>query len=108
MSKLISNAKKFKELVEKSWYIALPVHVVTSGVWFGGAYGATKMGLDCVPFLEKTGLAENYLKVLKTGNIGHVAQALVMYKIVTPLRYATTLGLTKSIITLLKRRGTIK
>lgn len=107
MSKL--NAfQKFKTLVQKYWYIAIPVHVGTSGLWFGTLFGATKAGLDFVPLLEKTSLPEKYIEPLKRGNVGNIAQAAVLYKIVTPFRYATTLAVTRSTIRQLRKRSLIK
>lgn len=108
MSSKVSTIQKFKALVKKYWYIAIPVHMGTSSVWFGTFFGATKAGLDFVPVLEKTALPEKYIEPLKRGSLGNVAQALVLYKIVTPVRYATTLAVTRSAIKLLRKRGTIK
>lgn len=103
-----TNFQKFKALVKKYWYIAVPVHIVTSASWFATFYGATKAGLDFVPVLEKTSLPENYIEPLKRGNLGNVAQALVLYKIVTPFRYASTLAVTRSTIKYLRKRSVIK
>lgn len=107
MSK-ISTFQKFKTLVQKYWYIAIPVHIGTSGLWFGSVFGATKAGLDFVPLLEKTSLPEKYIEPLKKGNVGNLAQAAVLFKIVAPLRYATTLAVTRSTIRQLRKRGMIK
>lgn len=108
MSALKTNIQKFKAVVKKYWYIAVPVHASTSAGWFGAFYGATKAGLDFVPALEKTSLPQQYIDPLKKGNLGNFAQALVLYKIITPIRYATTLGLTRSVIKYLKKRSMIK
>lgn len=100
--------QRFKTLVKKYWYIAVPVHLGTSTLWFGTFYGATKVGLDFVPLLEKTSLPEKYIEPLKRGNLGNVAQALVLYKIVTPFRYASTLAVTGSTIKYLRKSGLIR
>lgn len=108
MSAKLTTIQKFKEVVKKYWYIAIPVHIGTSSLWFGTFYGATKAGLDFVPALEKTSLPEKYIAPLKKGNLGNVAQALVLYKIVAPLRYASTLAVTRSTIRYLRKRGLVK
>lgn len=108
MSTQLSTFQKFKTLVKKYWYIAIPVHVGTSGLWFGTVYGATKAGLDFVPLLEKTSIPEKYVEPLKKGSIGNLAQAAVLFKIVAPFRYATTLAVTRSTIRHLRKRNIIK
>lgn len=80
----------------------------TSVIWFGSFYGAVEAGLDFVPTLEKSGLPQDFLEPLKKGNLGNVAQALVLYKIATPFRYASTLAVAVPTIRTLKRRGMIK
>lgn len=102
MSKTIDTFQKFKTVIKKYWYIAIPVHIGTSGIWFGTFFGATKAGLDFVPLLEKTSLPEKYIEPLKKGNVGNVAQALVLYKLVAPLRYASTLAVTRLVVKRLK------
>lgn len=108
MSRVSNNIQKFKEVVKKYWYIAIPVHMGTSAGWFGTFFGATKLGLDFVPLLERTSLPEKYIQPLKQGNLGNVAQAIVLYKIITPVRYATTLAVTRSAIVQMRKRGLIK
>lgn len=108
MSKLSSTYDKFKTVIKKYWYIAIPVHMGTSVTWFGSFYGLTKAGLDVLPLLEKTSLPEHYIAPLKKGNVGYVAQAAVLYKIATPFRYASTLYVTRSVIRQLKKRDLIK
>ena len=108
MSSKLTTVQKFKEIVKKYWYVAIPVHMGTSAIWFGTFFGATKAGLDFVPALEKTSLPEKYIEPLKRGNLGNVAQALVLYKLVAPFRYATTLAVTRSTVRYLRKRSLIK
>lgn len=108
MSSKISTFQKFKTVVKKYWYIAIPVHLGTSAVWFGGLFGATKAGLDFVPALEMTSIPEKYIEKLKSGNVGNVAQAVIIYKLVAPVRYATTLAVTRSAIKYLRKQNMIK
>lgn len=107
-AKAATTFQKFKTVVKKYWYVAVPVHLGTSVIWFGTFFGATKAGLDFVPVLEKTSLPEKYIEPLKRGNVGNVAQALVIYKLVAPLRYASTLAVTRSAVKYLRKRNMIK
>ena len=107
MSKL-STFERFKTLVKKYWFVAVPVHAATSVVWFGSFYGATKAGLDFVPLLEKTPIPSKYIEPLKKADVGNLVIALAMYKLITPVRYATTVGLTSKSIKYIRARGFIK
>lgn len=106
-AKALASYDKIKLIVKKYWYVAIPVHAGTSAIWFGAFFGATKLGLDFVPYLEKTSIPEKYVQPLK-GNVGNFAQALVLYKVIAPIRYATTLALTRSAIIQLRKRNFIK
>ena len=103
MSKL-----SFWTTLKKYWYIAVPIHVCTSACWGGLCYGAIEVGLDFVPVLEKSGLPQKYIDPLKRGNIGKFAQAAILYKIASPLRYASTLAATGYGLKYMRRRGLIK
>lgn len=108
MASKLGTVKKLKDLIKKYWYIALPVHIGTSGLWYGSLFGATKAGLDFVPLLEKTSLPEKYVEPLKKGNLGNYAQALVLYKIIAPIRYASSLYVARSTVRYLRQRGLVK
>lgn len=108
MSAKIGLFQKFKKIVKDHWYIAIPVHFGTSAVWFGTFFGATKAGLDFVPMLEKTSIPQEYIDKLKWKNVGNYAQALVLYKLVSPFRWATTLMVTRSTVKYLRKRNLIR
>jgi hypothetical protein len=66
-------------------------------------------GVDVVPLLEKLGVPEKIIApVRKSGASAYVAAAYAIYHLISPLRYAVTLGLTTLTITYLKRFGYIK
>lgn len=99
---------RFKQMYREYWYVLVPVHIVTSIVWFGGFYYAATSGIDIVPLLESLGASERITKPLKTSGAGYVAVAYAMYKLATPARYMVTLGGTTFTITYLRRLGLIK
>lgn len=68
-----------------------------------------RSGFDIVPLLEKVGASEKILvTVRKSGTAAYLATAYAIYHLVSPVRYAVTLGVTTFAISYLKRRGYIK
>ncbi|KAK4327229.1 hypothetical protein Pmani_002285 [Petrolisthes manimaculis] len=106
--KKLSLVQKFKLMYKQYWYVLIPVHVVTSIVWYGSFFIAAKSGVDIVPVLEKLGAGEKILSHLQNSNAGYYAIAYAMYKIATPARYTITLGGTTISINYLKKHGYIK
>ncbi|KAK8729672.1 hypothetical protein OTU49_008263 [Cherax quadricarinatus] len=106
--KEISLVQKFKLMYKQYWYVLIPVHLVTSIIWYGSFFLAAKSGVDIVPILEKLGAGENILSHLQNSNAGYYAIAYAMYKIATPARYTITIGGTTLAINYLKKRGYIK
>lgn len=64
------------------------------------------------PYAEKLPLPEFVVKILSSdtnaGSAGYVAIALIIYKLCTPARYATTVGVSYYVIQYSVRRGLIK
>ncbi|CAG2115031.1 unnamed protein product [Medioppia subpectinata] len=115
----LSLTKKLKFMFVKYWYISIPVHVITSGLWFGASYLVAKSGFDVKsildvikPFAEKLPLPEFIINVLNSdtnaGSAGYVALALILYKLASPARYATTVGVSFYSIEFFVKRGLIK
>lgn len=100
--------KKFKKMYKEYWYVMVPVHLATSAMWFGGFYYISASGVDIPTTLEMMGLSETYINPIRNSKLGHVAVAYLLYKIVTPVRYAVTLGGTTVSIKYLVARGYIK
>ncbi|XP_047498704.1 uncharacterized protein C18orf19 homolog B-like isoform X1 [Penaeus chinensis] len=104
----LSLVQKFKLMYKQYWYVLIPVHVVTSLVWYGSFFIAAKSGVDIVPVIEKLGAGEKILSHLRNSDAGYYAIAYAMYKIATPARYTVTIGGTTLSINYLKKRGYIK
>lgn len=100
--------QKFKQMYKEYWYVLVPVHLVTSTVWYGSFYYIARSGIDIVPILENMGMSETILKPLRDTGAGYFAVAYAMYKIATPARYTVTLGGTTITINYLKKWGYIK
>jgi len=98
--------QRFKNMAKKYWYIVLPVHLVTSTVWFGSFYFIASI-FDVPALLEKLGIPDSIIDKVRDGNswTSYLVIAYGLYKIFTPLRYMVTLGGTGITIRYLKRRG---
>ncbi|XP_023941556.2 uncharacterized protein C18orf19 homolog A [Bicyclus anynana] len=100
--------QRFKQMYKDYWYVLLPVHMTTSAVWFGGAYYCVRSGVDVVSLMESLGVSDKLLVPLRETGAGYFALALACYKLITPLRYAVTVGGTTYAINKLTAIGWIK
>jgi len=104
----LSIMKRFKLMYKQYWYVLIPVHIITSCVWYGSFFIAAKSGVDIVPMLEWAGASEKILNYLRNNNAGYYAIAYAMYKVASPARYFVTVGGTTISINYLKKYGYIK
>ncbi|KAM6909883.1 protein FAM210A-like [Xenentodon cancila] len=103
--KSISLFQRFKRTFKQYGKVMIPVHLVTSSVWFGTFYYAAMKGVNVVPFLEMIGLPESLVGLLRDSSSGYALTAYAMYKIATPARYAVTLGGTSLSVQYLRKHG---
>ncbi|XP_072317005.1 uncharacterized protein C18orf19 homolog A-like [Eucyclogobius newberryi] len=97
--------QRFKKTFKQYGKVLIPVHLVTSSVWFGTFYYAAMQGVNVVPFLEMIGLPESLLSFLRDSSSGYALTAYAMYKIATPARYTVTLGGTSLSVQYLRKHG---
>ncbi|XP_023312187.1 uncharacterized protein C18orf19 homolog B isoform X2 [Anoplophora glabripennis] len=90
------------------WYVLVPVHIVTSTMWFGSFYFMAKSGIDIIALLESWHVSERFVNPLRDSSMGYFAVSYALYKIATPARYTVTLGGTTISINYLKKWGYIK
>ncbi|KAA8579056.1 hypothetical protein FQN60_000087, partial [Etheostoma spectabile] len=81
----IGLVQRFKRTFKQYGKVMIPVHLMTSSVWFGTFYYAAMKGVNVVPFLEMIGLPESL--------------------IATPARYTATLGGTSLSVQYLRKHG---
>lgn len=103
--KSISLYQRFKKTFRQYGKVLIPVHLITSGVWFGTFYYAAIKGVNVVPFLELIGLPDMIVNILKNSQSGNALTAYAMFKIATPARYTVTLGGTSFTVKYLRGRG---
>lgn len=98
--------QRFKNMAKKYWYIVLPVHLVTSTVWFGSFYFIASI-FDVPSLLEKVGIPDSIIDKVRDGNswTSYLVIAYGLYKVFTPLRYMVTLGGTGITIRYLQKIG---
>ncbi|XP_055911394.1 protein FAM210A-like [Eupeodes corollae] len=104
----LTQFQKFKLMYKKYWYVLIPVHVVTSISWIAGFYYLSKSGVDIPSMLQYIHLSETIIDKVKNSDMGHYAIAYLCYKVITPLRYAVSLGMTTVSIKRLVMAGYIK
>ncbi|XP_047382160.1 protein FAM210A [Sciurus carolinensis] len=103
--KSISLYQRFKRTFRQYGKVLIPVHLITSGIWFGAFYYAAIKGVNVIPFLELLGLPDSVVNILKNSQSGNALTAYAMFKIATPARYTVTLGGTSFTVKYLRSRG---
>ncbi|XP_064006351.1 protein FAM210A [Pogoniulus pusillus] len=103
--KSISLVQRFKKTFKQYGKVMIPVHLLTSTVWFGAFYYAAMKGVNVVPFLELVGLPDSIVSILKNSQSGNALTAYALYKIATPARYTVTLGGTSVTVKYLRKHG---
>ncbi|XP_053875250.1 protein FAM210A [Malaclemys terrapin pileata] len=103
--KSISLFQRFKRTFKQYGKVMIPLHLLTSSVWFGSFYYAAMKGVNVVPFLEFIGVPESIVSILKNSQSGYALTAYAMYKIATPARYTVTLGGTSITVKYLRKHG---
>ena len=83
-------------LFRKYGKVAVGVHLCTSAMYFGALYAGVKQGVDIESILSHAGLS---LDSLPGGpdskkQIGDIAVSYAAYKVLTPVRWPTTIALT--------------
>ncbi|XP_048057881.1 uncharacterized protein C18orf19 homolog A [Megalobrama amblycephala] len=103
--KSIGLIQRFKKTFKQYGKVMIPVHLLTSTVWFGTFYYAAMKGVNLVPFLEYVGFPDKVVKLLENSQSGYALTAYAMYKIATPARYTVTLGGTSLSVKYLRKHG---
>ncbi|KAG7335984.1 hypothetical protein KOW79_000677 [Hemibagrus wyckioides] len=103
--KSIGLYQRFKKTFKQYGKVMVPVHLVTSTVWFGTFYYAAMKGVNLVPFLEYIGLPDRLVGILRDSQGGYALTAYAMYKLATPARYTVTLGGTSLSVQYLRKHG---
>lgn len=103
--KSIGLIQRFKKTFKQYGKVMIPVHLVTSSVWFGTFYYAAMKGANVGPVLEYIGLPDTIVGLLGDSSSGYALTAYAMYKLATPARYTVTLGGTSFSVKYLRRHG---
>ncbi|KHJ42227.1 hypothetical protein D918_07759 [Trichuris suis] len=105
----LTKYQRFKLAFKRYWYVLLPVHAVTSAMWVGSFYYLVANGFDVVGVLQSVGVSEKIVTALGNApKAGNIALAFALCKVIAPIRYAVTLGVTALSVRYLVRFGIIK
>ncbi|CAG5120736.1 unnamed protein product [Candidula unifasciata] len=99
--------QRFKKTYKEHGKVLVAVHLLTSTVWFGSFYTLARCGFDIVPYLENWNFSEKVIAPFRSGGLGDVALAYLLYKLATPARYTVTIGGTNLAIKYLRKEGKI-
>ncbi|XP_061188054.1 uncharacterized protein LOC133196137 [Saccostrea echinata] len=105
--KKLSVFQRFKQTYKEHGKVLIIVEVLTSIFWYGLFYIIVRCGVDVISLLEKLGLSETMMKPFHSSGLGDYLLAFLLYKLISPIRYAVTLGGTGYIIRLMRKRGKI-
>ncbi|XP_060680493.1 uncharacterized protein C18orf19 homolog A [Hemiscyllium ocellatum] len=97
--------QRFKKTFKQYGKVMIPVHLVTSTVWFGTFYYAAMKGINVIPFFEYVGAPKSIINILSNSQGGNALTAYALYKLATPARYTVTLGGTSFAVKYLRSRG---
>lgn len=106
--KKLTLYQRFKKTYKEHGKVLVAVHVATSLVWFGSFYTAASLGFDIVPLLESWNMSEKVISPFRSGGLGNVALAYLLYKLATPARYTVTIAGTNFAIKYLQKEGKMK
>ena len=90
--------QRFSAYTKNYWYVAIPLHLVTSTIYFGAFYYLASIGFSPIPLLENLGLLKEYLKSIEEWQYTTLAVAVVFQKLAAPLRLLTTLYCLKILV----------
>ncbi|BFZ13367.1 hypothetical protein BsWGS_16406 [Bradybaena similaris] len=99
--------QRFKKTYKEHGKILVAVHILTSTVWLGSFYTLARCGFDIVPYLENWNVSEKIIAPFRSGGLGDLALAYLLYKLATPARYTVTIGGTNLAIRYLRKEGKI-
>ncbi|KAM7534850.1 hypothetical protein Aperf_G00000112221 [Anoplocephala perfoliata] len=100
-----SLVQRFKNAYKIYGKVLIVVHVVTSVAWLGLFYLIAYSGLDVITVLRGVKLLDWVTEPMQARGLGLWATALILYKVIAPFRYLTTLALTSFVVRLLRSRG---
>lgn len=105
--KKTSLMQRFKESYAIYGKVLLIVHGIGSCFWFAAAYLVAKTGINLLELFEAAHFPEWMCRPLRMGggSVNTVATALVLYKVVSPLRYGLTLVIARYTVHYLRAKG---
>ncbi|VDM81625.1 unnamed protein product [Strongylus vulgaris] len=75
---------KIKYYLKRYWYIAVPAHVASCTLWFGGCYALVHFGVDTVSLLRFLHVPDVVIHKVESvpPSAGAFVIALILYKVI--------------------------
>ncbi|GMR48475.1 hypothetical protein PMAYCL1PPCAC_18670, partial [Pristionchus mayeri] len=101
---------KVKYYLKRYWYIAIPAHMFSCSCWFVALYALVHSGVDVPALLEFCYMPEWIIEKVRSTppSAGVFVVAVILYKIVIPFRYITTLAIIQATFATLRRMGKLR
>lgn len=100
---------RFHKAYKNYGKVLIGFHCVTYCIYFTSFLGISYAGLDVVLFLEwlrdHVSLPQSLIDAITQSGAGHFAVAFILCKVISPIRYLTTIVGTKYTADYLRRRG---
>ncbi|CAL8071384.1 unnamed protein product [Calicophoron daubneyi] len=105
-SSLIDRFKKTYAIYGK---LVIIIHGLGSCCWLAGAYALASSGINLLGFFEAANFPDWICKPLRMGggSVNTWATALILYKLIAPLRYGLTIFLTTFTVRYMRSKGKV-
>jgi len=109
ISKKKSLIERFHKAYKNYGKVLIGFHCITYCIYFTSFVGISYAGLDVIVFLEwlrdHAHLPQAIINKITTSGAGHLAVAFILCKVISPIRYLTTIVGTKYLADYLRRCG---
>lgn len=105
--KKLSIYQRFKQTYKTHGKILIAVHLCTTVGWFTCFYALIRSGVDVIGILESMNVSENLLGRVRSSAWVDVALSYLLYKLMSPVRYAVTIAGTQMVVKQFRSTGRI-
>lgn len=106
--KQLNALVKFNKLMLKYWYVAIPVHISTTGLFAFGIYFYVTNSKNVDKLLRSFNIKDETIKKMRSSWLGNFAIVAVLMKLTAAIRLGLTFTLTSIGIKILENLGYLK
>lgn len=108
-SEKLSIMQRFKKTYKEHGLVLVVVHCVIGWpFWYGLCFSVAYCGLDVVPYLEYCNFPDSWVDPFRSGHLGTVAVMFLLMKLLSPIRYSSTVYGTRLVIKYMHKSGRFK